>query len=493
MNKKVAKNYILNVVYQVFILIIPLVTTPYISRVLGADGVGQYSFTLSLNHYFTLIAALGFGYYAQREIANYQENKHKQSVIFWEIILVRLVSVGISFALNILLVLLGVYKAYASLMLIWSLMIIAQALDITFLFQGNEEFGTIVIRNVAVRFISIFVIFGFVKKTDHVWIYVLSLCLSTLIGNLSLWFKVSKKLVPISFHDLKPRRHVVPTLRLFLPTIATTVYTVLDKTLIGILISETYNSVENGVEVTKSFSNLENGYYEQSEKIVKMCITIITSLGTVMIPRNSNEFSQGNIEKVKNNIYFATNYTWFVGIPVMFGLSALAPNIVPWFLGAGYEKCVLLMQIFTPIILIIGLSNVFGLQFLIPTKRDKIFTKSIICGACVNLLLNLVLIKLFWSVGAVLASIVSELAVTVMMMYAIKDDISIRKIFGQSKRYWLTGILMFVIVYFTQGLLKPSVVNSFILTLEGALVYFVALLVIKDSFIVNIIKIVRKK
>jgi len=485
--KSITKNYIFNVIYQVFILIVPLITTPYISRVLGANGVGQYSFTSSLTNYFTLVAALGFGYYAQREIAKFQGDKKSQSVIFWEILIVRFFSVGISLGVCIVLNVIGVYGEYSALMWWWVILIIAQEFDISFLFQGNEEFGKIVIRNVLIKLVLIACVFIFVKSADDVYIYVLCSAGSTLLGNLSLWLHLPKMLAKCGLAELKPIRHLLPTLRLFLPTIATSIYTVLDKTLIGLVITDTYTVVENGVEVVKNYSDLENGYYEQSEKIVKVCMAVVTALGTVMIPRNSNEYAKGNMDGVKQNVYMATNFVWFLGTPLMLGLAAVAGNVIPWFLGDGYEKCILLMQIFTPLILIIGFSNVFGLQYLVPTQRDGKFTAAIVSGAVVNFALNMVLIHFFWSYGAVIASIIAEFVVTAVMAVIIRKEISVIKILKQSIKYLIAGGVMFAAVYITQMYLSASILHTLLLVLEGAAIYFVMLLVLRDAYLRGLI------
>lgn len=486
--KSIKKNYIYNLIYQVFLLIVPIIVTPYLSRILGPDGTGQYSFTYSLANYFILFGALGFGYYAQREIAKHQDNKLIKSLIFWEILIVRLFSVGMSLAVTVILNVTGVYGSYSLLMWWWILIIAAQAFDITFLLQGNEEFAKIAIRNVIIKIISIVFIFLFVKKQTDVYIYVICFAGSTLLGNLSLWLYLPKMLCKVKFKDLKPARHIVPTLRLFVPTVAIYVYAVLDKTLIGLLVSGTQTEIVDGVEVVIKVSDLENGYYEQAEKIVKMCMAVVTALGTVMIPRNSNEFALGNMDKVKENVYGATNFVWFIGVPLSLGLASIAGNLIPWFLGAGYDKCIILMQLFTPLILIIGFSNVFGLQYLLPTQRDGKYTISILIGAAINLALNIVGIKFFMSYGAVVASVTAEIMVTGVMLIVIRKEISFFKILRQSIKYLIAGGLMFATVFVTQIFLKPSILFTFILILEGIMVYFLALLCLKEKYVLKTIK-----
>ncbi|MBQ9081746.1 MAG: oligosaccharide flippase family protein, partial [Clostridia bacterium] len=318
--KNVKKNYIYNVIYQLFVLLTPLITTPYVSRVLGSAGIGQYSFTNSLITYFILLSSLGFGYYAQREIAKEQGDKTAQSKTFWEIFIARLGSVSISLLIYVLLLLNGAFGDYQQLMWILIVNIIASAFDITFLFQGNEQFGIIVLRNVIVKIIGIAAIFIFVQDQADVWVYVLCNSLILIGSNLSLWTRLPAVLSKVKCSELNVKRHIIPTLRLFIPTIAVSVYTILDKTLIGVLIPGTVTGVgEDGLEIIIKISDIENGYYEQSDKLVKMVMTVVTSLGTVMIPRNSQEIASGNIDRFKENIYSALQFVFFLGVPMTFG------------------------------------------------------------------------------------------------------------------------------------------------------------------------------
>lgn len=499
--KDLKKNYVFNLIYQIFVLIVPLITAPYISRILSAEGIGQYSFTNSLQSYFTLVAALGFGYYAQRLIAFNQDNKHEQSKIFWEIIIVRSFSVGFAVLLNLILYFTGVYKEYNSLMFWWTLNILAIGFDITFLLQGNEDFGKIVGRNVVIKIISVALIFILVKKQTDVWLYVILTSCASLLGNISLWLYLPKYLNKIKRSELKPLRHFWPTVKLFIPTIATSVYTILDKTLIGLLIQDTYvvketqivNGVETVVEVVKKYSDLENGYYEQSEKIVKMCLCVMTALGTVMIPRNSKLFMEGKTEDLKKNFYFAINYVWVLGIPMMFGLAAIASNIIPWFLGDGYDKCIQLMQIFTPLIIFIGLSNVFGLQYLIPTGRDKKFTIGILAGTISNLILNCILIPFFWSYGAIIASLVAEFLVTLTMYLLIRKEVSLKETLKTAIKPLIAGLAMFALVYFLSTKFSPSILHTLALVAIGAVTYFILLLVMKEKLVYNSLNKMKSK
>lgn len=491
--KSIKRNYIYNVIYQVFLVVVPLVLTPYVSRVLLAEGVGKYSFAYSLITYFTIFGSLGFGYYAQREIAKYQGNQLQQSRIFWEINLCRLLSVGLALAVNIACCLGNLYGDYNSLMWIFNINIISLAFDIAFFFQGNEEFGKLVLRNVVIKILSIASILIFVKTPEHLGLYAIINSVMLIISNLAMWPSLRKSIRYVAVRELQPMRHLKGTLKLFVPTIATSIYTVLDKTLIGLLIQDTYTVIEDGVEIVKKFSDLENGYYEQSEKLVKMAMTVITCMGTVMIPRNSYEIMHGNQDKVKENIYFSSRLVWLLGIPMVFGLIAIAPNFVPWFYGDGYEKCITLLMIFSALILIIGLSNVFGLQYLVPMGNDKGFSLALIGGAAVNLVLNCILIPFFWSYGAAIASVIAELFVTVLMAIMIRKTISIKKILLSSWKYLLAGLAMFALTYFMGNWLSASILNTFLIVLAGIAVYGIFLILLREELVMKGIRKVWKR
>ena len=466
-SKSVTKNYLYNLIYQILLIIIPIITTPYVSRVLGADGVGKFSFSNSIVSYFVIFASLGFVYYAQREIAKYQDNKKKQTEIFWEIIIVRSVSVLTALVVYFTVLALGVFKEeYILLMMILSVSILAVAFDISFLFAGNEVFSKTVLTNTLLRILNVVAIFVFVKDRNDLWKYVLITALTGLIANVSLAVYSKDFLCKIEIKNLKPVRHIKPAVILFLPTIAISVYTYLDKTMIGVITS----------------SDFENGFYEQAEKIVKIVMTVVTSLGTVMIPRNSNAFERKDMEAIRQNIYRSVRFVLLLGIPMMIGLIAVSDNMVPWFLGDGYYKSANIMKILSVLILAIGLSNVFGLQYLIPAGEDKKFTISVTCGAITNFSLNLVLIRLFKSYGAAIATIVAETVVTIIMFCFIRKNVSLRKILKSSVKYLISGIIMFVPCFIVGRILEPSIINTFIIVFIGVVVYLICLILLKDEF-----------
>ena len=486
--KSVKKNYFYNLIYQLFLIIVPLVLTPYVSRVLTTEGVGQYSFSYSLILYFTIFGQLGFTIYAQREIAKHQGDKYNQSKSFWEINICRMLPVSLAFITNLILCLLNVYGDYNKLMFIFLINIGALYFDIAYFFQGNEEFGKICIRNIIIKSLSIACVFIFVKNINDLWLYALILSLSVILSNISLWTYMPKRLCKVNIKELKPLSHLKGTFILFLPTIATSIYTVLDKTLIGLIITDTYTVEEDGVEIIKKVSDLENGYYEQSEKLIKMVMTVITCIGTVMIPRNTKELSLGNYDKVKENITLSSKIVMLIALPMILGIVVVSPFVVPWFFGSGYDKCVILMQILSPLIIIIGFSNVFGLQYLIPAGKDFKYTIAVTIGAIVNLILNSIFIYFWWSIGAAIATIIAECFVTIIMAIMVRKELNIFKVILSSWKAIISSVIMFVAIFFIAKKLDHNVLNTFIIIGIGALIYLTLIILLKDKIVLSTIK-----
>lgn len=494
-------NYVYNMAYQIFTMIIPLVTTPYISQVLLAEGVGKYSYTYSIVNYFILFAQLGFNYYAQREIAKYQTQKKEQSIIFYEILIVKALTVGVSSAVFIVLCLTNVFGDYTSLMWCWLVLVIAQFFDISFLFQGNEEFSKIVFRNLFIKILGIVAIFAFVKTRNDVWIYALSISVSNFLGIVSTWVYLPKYICKISFKDLNPWRHLAPAIRLFIPTIASVLYTYLAKTLMGCLIEGSYieqqevvvNGVSQLVEETRKYADLENGFYEQSDKIVRIGLSVITALGAVMLPRNARESASGNLSKLKENIYVAAQFVMLLGVPIMFGLIGIADNLIPWFLGEGFSKSIVYVRLLCPLVILMGIENVFGMQYLMATNHDKQYTRAVLAGTIANIILNIIFIPGLWGYGAIIASLLAEVIIVVIMYMYIRKDISLWKIICEGRNYIFSGLVMLVAILLTQNYMDATWYNTVILIIEAVIVYGVMLLVLRDKFVVeNITKILSK-
>ena len=475
MAKSIKKNYIYNMFFEVLKIIVPLITTPYLSRVLGAEKIGIYSYTLSITTYFILFGSLGVAMYGQREIAYLQDKKHERTKTFFEILIMRGITLGIS--LIIFYFVFASHGEYSMYYKILILEIIANCIDISWFFQGLEEFKKTVIRNSIVKIISVICIFVFVKNQNDLIKYFFIYVISTFLGNVSLWMYLPRYIEKINIKELKIFKHLKPTIGLFIPQIAIQVYTVLDKTMIGSIIED------------KS----EVGYYEQAQKIVKLLITVATSLGTVMVPRMANTFANGDHKKLKEYMMKSFQFVLVLALPLMFGTISVARKFVPVFYGAGYDKVIYLLIVISPILLAIGLSNVVGMQYLLPTKKQKEFTISVTLGAIVNVILNAVLINLWKSIGASIATVIAEFTVTGIQFYLARKEISIIEVLKIAKNYFIASLIMFLTSIVIGKNIHNPVSSIIIQAICGGIVYLVVLIILKDKIVDETVNLVKSK
>ena len=475
MKNSIKRNYIYNLIYQIVVIILPLITAPYISRVLGAENIGIYSYTTSISAYFILFGSLGISLYAQREIAYHQDNIKENSKCFFEIVMLRFITMTISIIIfYITFVVNGEYHYFYKILIVE---LIAQCLDISWFFSGLEEFKKTVLRNLIVKFISVVSIFLFVKKAEDLDIYFWIYVLSVFIGNISLWFYLPKYLVRVKIKELNLIKHLKPVLSLFIPEIAIQVYTILDKTMIGVIWED------------KS----EVGFYQQSERIIKLLLTVITSLGTVLLPRIANCFVNNRKKELYDYLKKSFNFVYILAFPMIFGIIAVADKFVPLFFGPGYDKVKVLMSVISPIILFIRMSNVIGRQYLLPTKRQKQYTTSVIIGAVVNLIMNSCLIWKYGALGASIGTVIAEFSVTFAQIIFVRKDFNIKEVLKLSVKYLISSAIMFIICKLF-GLIQVGNLLSIVLQVGvGIVVYVLLLLILKDNFTYEMLGQIKEK
>ena len=474
MNKSIKKNYLFNTAYQILTLITPLITTPYVSRILGADGIGVYSFSDSITSYFVLVATMGISVYGQREISYFQSYREKRSEIFWNTKILEFITSGITLSIFYIY---AIFSDNSIIFFVLSMNILAVMFDVTWLFQGMEEFGIIALRNTIFKFLNIAFIFVFVKQKSDLILYIAGIAGFALLSNISLWTKLNEYVNFPKKENIHPFKKFGEVFSLFIPTIAIQIYTVLDKTMIGVITKDSF----------------QNGYYEQAIKISRMALMLVTSLGTVMIPRIGHHFSLGENKKVEKLMYRSYNFVWFLGIPLCFGLIGIADNFVPWFFGSGYRNVVTLLRILSFLILAIGISNVTGIQYLIPTGRQNIFTKTVLMGAIVNSVMNIILIPVIQANGAAMASVIAETIIAVIQLVLVRKEIKGLKILKLLPKYLFSGVIMLISLLWINQYLNKNMLDTMLLIVCGTIIYLTILFILKDSFLIDNVKMVFKK
>ena len=474
MSKSIAKNFLYNLMLQIVTLFMPLITVPYVSRILGKEGVGVYSYTLSIVQYFVILGTLGISMYGNRQIAYVRDDKEKMSKTFWSIISLNFISTGIAFIIFI--VLFGTDKIYSSIYLIQSINIIAAMIDISWLYMGLEDFKKTVTRNLVVKIIGVICIFIFVKDYTDIYLYTFINAMMVLIGNLVMWIYIPKTVLisRISIQDIK--LHLLPSIQLFLPQVAIQIYSVLDKTMLGKL------------------SNVSQvGIYEQSQKIIRMTLGLVTSLGLVMLPRMSNLYSIGDKEQMKVYLNKSLNLVAYASIPMSIGLASISLEFVPWFFGDEFYFVSYIMILLSPILVFIAIGTVLGNQYLLPSNRIKEFTLAVSMGSVFNIVLNFLLIPKYKALGAAISTLISEFLVMSIQYFMVRKDIESKLLFINISKYIFSALIMSIIVRVVGITMKSSIATTICQSMVGVLIYITVLIMVKDKITIKALGYVKSR
>lgn len=469
MKSKFVSNYIYNLMYQILALIVPLITTPYVSRVLGPQAIGNYGFTSGIVSYFGIVAATGTAGYAQREIAFKQKDKHEHSKIFYEIFTFRLIStvlVAIAYTVFVFFII----RNYQELYIIQYLSVISWALDISWFFQGMEDFRVVTIRNSAVKLLSTVLIFTLVKSRSDIGIYTAILSGSILFGNLTAWPQLRKYIEKVRLSELDIKRHISGIMMLFAAVVAVQLYTVLDQTMLGVLSSTT-----------------EVGYYVQAQKIIKLALTIISAMALILLPRIATLYAEHDRDGMNRYFHISIDYLFILALPMMVGIIFCADKLVPVFFGGEFIPVIPLLRLLSILFVVLGAGQLNG-SLLTAINMQKWDTIAVSTGAVVNFTLNSILIRRYASLGAVIASVVAESTVTTIEIIILNKSFDVRYALTSFLHYLKPTLVMSVVLLITSRI-HLSDFYSLILELACAIAsYFICLILMKDQLTLNALK-----
>lgn len=472
----VKKNFIYNTVYHIFLIILPLITTPYVSRVLGAESIGQFSYNYAIAVIFVMFSMLGLSNYGNRTIAELKDSPEKLSKSFWSIYSLQLVS-----SLTVTIVYIA-YLLFINDSLIAKIMIIhivSAVFDISWLFFGLEKFKLTALRSIIVKTIMTMSVFVFVKGKDDLPVYSSIMCLSSLLTQLSLWPYVIRKIKYVRVTRKEIVKHIVPNLTLFIPVIAIGIYRYMDKVMLGLMSTDA-----------------EVGFYENSDKIINVPMALINSLGAVMLPRVTNLLSNKKSDTANKYTEKSICFASFLSTSMCFGIMAISSVFVSVYFGEGFEKCSSLFYVLLPSCVFLAFANVIRTQYLIPTKKDKIYVTSIVIGAVINVALNALLIPSLASVGAAIGTLVTQIFVCVYQAYMVRKNLPIRRYVKQTIPFAFSGIAMFLILYWIINSAMNSyhpIANMAICILIGSIIYISFLVITSKLLRINYFKMFSRK
>lgn len=456
---KVKINLIFQVFYQILQIILPVVTAPYVSRVLGVDNVGTYSYIYSVASYFVLFSMLGINNYGNKLIASKKMNKTKVDEAFSNLFALHFIIAVSVLVLYIIYVCL--FSENVKYGMIASLYLVGAIFDISWAFFGLEEFKITVTRATIIRLVTIICIFVFVKAPDDFWIYLLIMSCGTCISQSIIWIIVPKYFTFVVPSWRQMRDHIKPLLELFIPVIAISLYKIMDKVMIRHLAS-----------------TAQLGLYENAEKLINIPMGIITAVGMVMLPRAASLLSENNEISVKKSISDTIKYVMIIAFALAFGIAAIADDFVPFFFGNEFIGTSVMLKGLSITIPFLALANVIRTQYLIPKGNNRIYIGSVFCGAVVNLVANFILIPRLLGNGAVIGTILAEAVVCLIQFVAVNRELSLVKDLRASFPYMVIGFVMYLVVKLVGKMMFAGIFKILIEMVCGVLIYGVLTLLV---------------
>ena len=409
---------------------------------------------------------LGTVNYGTRCIAS-TDNKHNRSKTFWEIYLLQAFFCIISIIAYIFYIVYGC-KENRIIAIIQTLTLVSCLTNINWLFFGLEMFKITVTRNTFIRIGTVICILTFVNDANDLPLYTGIMLGGSLISELILFWFAKDKVYWVKPSIREIIRHLKPNIVLFIPLLAMSVYHTMDKTMLGLL--SDYN---------------QSGYYYNADKVVNIPVSIITGISTVMLPRISNMIAQGKDNEAKQLFCISLEGTILVASAIAFGIAAIAKEFIPLFFGSGFDDCIILTILLSPVLVIKAFSFTVRNQFLIPYRMERDFTFSVILGAVVNLIINLLFIPRYGGLGAVIGTVIAELVACFWQCWSIKKRISFRRTILHSFAYIIIGTLMLFAVRAIALLPFGSVVVSLVIEVLIGATTFISLVLLYWKFTKN--------
>ena len=440
--KSVKFNFIMNFILTASNFIFPLITFPYVSRVLGASGTGKVSFAISVVSYFTMVAALGIPTYGIRTTAKVRDDQEKLNRTTQEILSIHLF-----------------------MMLLVS---IVYTLGVNWLYQGLEQYGYIAKRSIFLKFVGVILMFMFIHSPDDYVFYGVTSILASAGSNVLNFINLRKyvSLKPVGHYDIK--QHLKPILILFAQVVAVNIYTNLDNVMLGFM--------KTDVDV---------GLYAAAVKVKTILTSLVTSLGAVLLPRLSYYIMEGRKKEFQTLIRKAYNFVIVIALPLMLFTIFYARDCLVFLSGKEFIGATLAMQIIAPTIVLIGLSNLLGIQVLTPLNKEKQLVYSVVAGAVADLILNIIFIPKMGAAGASLGTLVAEFVVLIVQIMYLKD-----LFFKISKQvqYWkvlVALVLASIISIKCSGVVDMVFLKLIVAGISFFGIYGIILLLTKETFVQN--------
>jgi len=480
MKKSISRNFLLNMIYQTVIIIIPMIIIPFLAERLQPEGIGQYSYSYSVVTYFSSFALLGIQMYGTKIISIVSDNEELLCTKFWELFVFKLVTSSISIVSFYIIAIFVNQPLYY----IQGLVLFANLLDITWFFTGTERFKSIVLRNLTIKICSLILILTLIKNPSHVNLYAMILVAAELLGQIVMWIDISKYKIFNNFKEtikkIKPFRHLKGTISIFAPQVILIINTSINITIIGLF-----------------YTKESVGYYDMALKIVNTIVTVISALGLVMIPRISILHKNNDYTQISKFMNQAISVLSYLAYPLCLGLIAVSSVFIPWFLTEAFYPTVLIIMVLSFKIIFAAINNVIGIQYMVSTEQQGSFFLSVLVGFITNLIFCLVLIPLVGPIGAAISAVVGELTITIFEILLTKKQIGFLSYIVSQYKIIISSTIMFISVfaiktYYYQTIIDfiatitnvPQLIIPFSilsLLLLGVIVYLISCCLLRDE------------
>lgn len=423
-------NIAYNIGFQILNIIVPLFTAPYVFRILGKQGIGLYSYSFSIAHYFSLFCMLGILNYGVREISMVSDDFEARNKKFWEIYAVQVIA-GIISLLTFLFLVFSSFQQELCVFLMQGVFVVGSILDVSWFLFGVENFKVTTLISVINKVLTTACIFIFIKKPADVLLYVAILSLGGMLNNVFYWIAIRKH-VTFPFVTITGiQKHLKPIFLLFIPVIAINIYKYIDKIMLGAMLNVS-----------------EVGIFEAAEKLQNLPMCLIAAIGTVMLPRISNMLANQQSDAVSRYVQLSFVLVMFLTYGMAFGMAGISGPFIPLFYGVGYEDSISVLLFLLPSMIFVGWANIIRTQYLLPRRMDKVFCISVIAGAVVNVISNLVLIPLMGAVGSGISTTLAELSVCSYQSYIVFKSMNLKNAIKNTLPFVFCGLIMYYSISF---------------------------------------------
>ncbi len=473
----VRKNFFYNGLLILSNLLFPIISFAYASRILGPVGIGKVQFVVIFATYFVVVAQLGIPVYGMREVAKIRGDKKQLDNLFSELLFINILSsLMMSAIYGGLIFSIGWFHGSINYYLLGGLLVLSGFSVLDWFYMGMEQFRFLSLRSIVIKTVALAALFLFVRSTVDLMIYFLITIFSILANNL--WNLLHLKgQISVRFSHLNLKKHFGALFILFASSLTISVYTLGDTLLLGFLTND------------KAV-----GFYTAAKKLIIVTIPLITSLGTVLIPGLTKSIDINNTTETGVRVNQSFSFICLFGIPISMGLYIFAPEILWVFSGPQFSGAVFTLQLVAPVIFLVGLGHLFGMQLLIPGGFEKQYLLATLLGMGISLLLNLLLIRMFKDKGAAVTLLITEGAVSFMAYFFVIKKMHLRMRWSLAVKAFVASLLFIPVAWLLRSATIPLIFGLFIAILVSAALYFIVqIFLFKETLLKSLISLGLKK